>query len=368
MRAREVHHPCIPSTALRSMHPLASSIFRPDERQRHDSAFLYLPLEIRCMIYRYFLTAQLKTIKPPSERSVHTTNWKLELGRSPEEIAETIRQHRASCRDFLPLGQSYTGLREIGSCKPVLQLSVLRVNKQIHHEAANVLYGENDFQFILGITRGYPREWIGNHFEPPYHDFRDNLTKIAPKYVKMIRRCAVEVRMPGFPWTKARKIFLEYKTRLSTFAALFGGNEHSLQRVGVYFNKCFRDGYYFPPSCVRQCQNVLEPLATIHGVTLSAIVSGVTPAFEAKISMAMTSKEVACWPKEDVYGTRKVIIKGKRKPRAYKLGNYYDSKIEWNENVLGPDASPSAKASNGHKCCEVCTGQKRVVFEPFSRK
>ena len=203
--------------------------------------------------------------------------------------------------------------------------------------------------------------------QPPYHDFRDNLTVVSEEYVKMIKKFTIEVRLPTFPWTAAKKIYSQYYARLTAFATSFGGDNHSLQKVAILFNKCFRKEYYFPLSCLRTTENVLETLATIYGVRHSVTVAGVTLAFEAKLSLAMMNKAIACVPKEEEHGKRMVKLKGKRRPQRYKLGRYYDSTIRWSENVLGPYPPYPKKAPPPYKCCVVCEENPPLTFPHISR-
>lgn len=320
------------------------------------------------MIYRYCLTALFQIIKPPSELEKYKTGWMTPtLDKSDEEIDVMIQKHKAEHGWCFSFRQSYTGLRSSRNLAPTLELSLLRLSKTIHVEAASVLYGENRFQFFLGITRRHRSLAARKSYQPPYHDFRDNLTVVSERYIKMITKCTIEVRLPTFPWTRAKKIYLQYYARLADFATCFGGDGHSLQKVVVLFNRCFREGYYFPLSCLRTSQNVLETLAAIHGVRHSVTVGGVTPAFEAKLSLAMMSKAIACVPKEERYGERMVISKGKRRPQRYKLRRYYDSKKVWSRNVFGPYPPHSIMAPPAYECCEVCDGKPPLTLSPFWR-
>lgn len=307
------------------------------------------------MIYRYCLTANSKIIKPPSKKEQYYPGCATpSLDMSHGEIDATVQRHRANCQWYVRLSQSHTGL------VPKLELSWMRVSKSIHVEAASVLYGENEFQFVLAITRRHPRVTGSTFDQPSYYDFRDNLTVVSKAYLKMIKKCTIEVRLPNFPWTWAKKMYLEYYARLAAFANCFGGDDHSLQKVAVLFNRCFTRGYYFPLSCLRESQNVLESLATIHGVRLSVIAGGVTPDFEAKLSLAMMSPKIACIPKEEQYGMRMVWFKSKRGLQSHKLGRYYDSKKVWSHRVPGPYRTR-------YRCCEVCDGKPPLVFPQIRR-
>ena len=279
------------------------------------------------------------------------------LDKTDEEIDALIQRHRAEYHSYVPRRQSFTGLRNPRTRMPALELSWLRLSETIHAEAAGVLYGENVFQFVLAITKKHrPVN------QRKYYDSRDNLTVVTERYVKFVKRCTVEVRLPTFPWRDAKTTYLKYYARLAAFATRFGGHDHSLQKIAILFNRCFRKGYYFPLSCLRTSQNVLETLAAIHNVGQSVTVGGVTPAFERKLSFAMMSKEIACAPKEEEYGERMVKLKGKRRPQRYKLGRYHDSKLVWTQSGLGPYSPQSKETPPTSECCEVCDG--KLPFKP----
>lgn len=314
------------------------------------------------MIYRYCLMPPLEIIKPPSKLEKYKTGWAMPtLDKSNKEIEATVQKHRADHQSCISFHQSYTGLQNARGV-PRLELFVLRLNKKIHIEAASVLYGENRFHFVLAITKMHPAVRTPKLSRRPYYDFRDNLTVVSEGYVRMIRKCTVEVRLPTFPWTEAKKIYLQYYARLVVFATRFGGDDHALQKVAILFNRCFRKEYYFPLSCLRTSQNVLEPLAAIHGVRHSVTIGGVIPAFETKLSLAMMSEKIAWTPKEENHGKRMVIFKGKRRPQRYKLERYHDSKKRWNPDVLGPYPPDSSRALPAYECCEVCDEKPPLTF------
>lgn len=339
------------------------------ERQPCGTSFLDLPLEIRLMIYRYCLTAHLKTIRPPSKiGQYHVGRTTQTMNKTHEEIRATIQKHRANHPSYVAFPQTYTGLRHPRTRVLTLEVSLLQVNKKIHAEAASVLYGDNEFQFLLAVTRIHRGVRSRNFQRLPYYDFRDNLTVASEKYMRMIRRCTVEVRLPTFPRREAKKNYLQYFARLEAFATCLGGEDHSLEKVAIFLNRSFRHDYYFPLPCLRTSQNVLETLAAIHGVENSVTVGGVTPAFETKLSLAMMSKAIAWVPRQEEYGTRKVYCKGKRRWQGYKLRSYHDSRKVWDQSALGPYPPHSEKALPVYECCEVCDAKRPLKFRHFTRR
>ena len=331
------------------------------DRQHRGISFLDIPTEIRLMIYQYCLIAPSNVIEPPSNMERYNVGCATpDLDKSDEEIEITVQRQRAIHQSYFSLRTSYTGVLR-------LDVSVLRLNRTIHVEAASVLYGENQFQFVLAITTRRPYIKARNFWEPAYYEFRSNLATVSEEYVRMIKTCTIEVRLPTFPWNRAKTIYLQYCERLAAFAACFGGDDHSLRKVAILFNRCFRKETYFPLSCLRTSQNVLETLATIHGVRHSVTVGGVTPAFEAKLSLAMKSKVIACEAAEERCGERMVKFRGRKRLQRYKLGRYYESKKVWSPSVHDPYPPHSKKALPAYECCEVCDAKPPLTFPHFQR-
>lgn len=337
-------------------------------RQRLGISFLDLPVELRLMIYRYNLIAPFQTIKPPSKEDTYIPTCVTPVrDKSIEEIDALIRRHRADHQSYRQLFQSYTDYRSVHTGGTTLGLSLLRLSKTIHAEAADILYGQNALHFVLAITGTYPPGEGQSFHPPPRYKFRDNMTVLPEGYMKRIKRCSIEVRLPTFPWASAKKLYLQYYARLATFATCFGGDHHSLGKVTILFNRFFTRESYFPLSCLRTSQNVLETLAAIHGVRESVTVRGVTPAFEGKLSRAMMSKELAYVPMERKYGKRTGTIRGKRYLQRYSLDRYYDSRLVWSQSALGPYPLHTKMAPPAYKCCEVCDEKPRLRFRRIIR-
>ena len=217
-------------------------------------------------------------------------------------------------------------------------ISLLRISKQIHQEAATVLYGENTFQFIIGDSRCHgPSYYVVFDWGIEYHvGIEDNLTRLAPMYMRMIKRFELAISLPNIEWMKARDMFLKSKVRIASFAIAFGGNDHSLQGIRIWFIQSFTQNHHYIEDedrpdylyklmpHIRYCHHILEPLATIYGVKESVSVEGIVPDFAVRLETAMTSQFIACVPIGALYGIRIVRIKSRKTKQRYSLGRYYD--------------------------------------------
>lgn len=177
----------------------------------------------------------------------------------------------------------------------------------------------------------------------------------------MIRYPTVNIRLPCGAREKAKEIYLAYKARIATFAAAFGGDKHSLRRLVIEFNRPFPLSFY-PPSCLRTCQNVLEPFASIYGLgrNCSLNIHGVTDDFEETLCPAMENEKYACVPEEREYGMRMVAKKGsrgKKTQQKYVLGSYHDTELLW---MRGRIILLSFGVEVVHRCCEVCTRRAKM--------
>ncbi len=67
----------------------------------------------------------------------------------------------------------------------------------------------------------------------------DNLGVVSLGYLKLIRNCEIDVRMPYALWTRAQESYLKHRKRIAAFAVAFGGDDHSLRKLSISFNKQF---------------------------------------------------------------------------------------------------------------------------------
>lgn len=343
---------------------------------RPSTSFLHLPREIRDSIYHLALHRSI-SLRPVGKILYYCLPHGHLRQRETCVSPESPPFHPAT-----PLTRSVSKL-----LNPGLPLQILRVNRQVHEEAAETLYGGNRFRFVIGPTarvrqkrRLYRMDQdrvcgdkscrIHSHCSydsvDSHFTYEDNLSDLPSYYLKLIKRCDIHVQMPAVPGRRESQLYTSIQTSLGMFAARFGGPEHSLQDVVIHLNQRQRDaiphqadaqlqeiwvrqidslcgeGVYLIDGCltrritftcapITRAENVLEPLGTIFG-TRTVKVVGVSSEMAAKLSRAMTSSDLACVPKEEVYGARRTRIarrKRKKEMRRYRLGRFYETKFEW---------------------------------------
>lgn len=295
---------------------------QPSVRRRRT--FLDLPIEIRSLIYRLSLTAPSSIIPPLGKVKALRTASCTCLRRSAGILSTTIPHHLP--HRVLEETQ-YDHWHPSG-----LTIGLLCVNKQIHLEAASVLYGNNEFVFRVGVQR---HNWhvvttLGCRQE--YYDFADNVLGLAPYYLQMIRKCHLRVRLLTTPFNVARPAYLNAKEVITLLADVFHNRDHCLQKLTITLS-AYQSDWGRPRHDVSFFENVLEPLGTICCIR-EVEIQGVTPEFEVKMTNATMGPEMACSPARAKYGTKIVKRKGRKRIRHCKLGKYYDSNYDWTEDVL----------------------------------
>lgn len=303
----------------------------------HDgsrASFLDLPTEIRHMIYRLCLVAREPRQFQPrgtvrvdfkeSERKVLPPAYSESSAVDSPTHTQTSDDSKIEC----------------------LYPHILRLSKQIHLEAAPILYGESCCPiFIIGAVD------LNRRPQSPYRwHFGDNLTSTTPIYMKMIRKFVLIVRLHLYmrPLRERKQWYLLVQERLTAFANLLATG-HSLRDVEIHFSTHSRRPSYDPLwRCLRRSQNVLQPLLMIYGVRHTPSVQGVTPDFQAVMSSAMTSTTLACVERKEAYAVRMVKGGRGRRPQSYKLGAYYDSRYDVDPKVL------SAVDLGSYVCCQNC--------------
>jgi hypothetical protein len=99
----------------------------------------------------------------------------------------------------------------------------------------------------------------------------DILGVVSLGYLKLIRKCEIDVRMPYGLWTRAQESYLKHRKRIAAFAVAFRGDDHSLRKLSISFNKQFIWHNYLQ-NCMEICQKILEPLATIYGPGICVVI------------------------------------------------------------------------------------------------
>lgn len=270
--------------------------------------FLDLPPELRDMIYHLTLIAHSFKSRLPTP---------IVLKNLPDWF-ETMGKRRFYRGDEFGLHPPEHLLEDIA-------IGILRVNKQIHFEAARYFYGRNEFVIPFGL-HCHPYWFRCNKYRR--REFLDITIDIPPHYLRMIRKCEVRVGLPPNKLRGSNHVYLNAKERLTRFADAIRGQEHSLHKIDVVLGGRF-EPWRAQRSEVRKLQNVLEPLGIVHGIP-EVTITGVEPEFMEKLKSALTGEKISCSPIQEVaYGTRTVKVKGRKRLQRYRLGRYYDSTYNW---------------------------------------
>ena len=299
---------CAPSPLERSPNPFHFACYNGPRR-----GFLDLPLELRDVIYYEVLVARSSRpedfgMPVPIPMTKGKPFGALYLIAEQEPKFDRSKPHCTRHRLTIALE------------KPAVQL--LCVNKQIHFEAARVLYGSNEFIVPIGINC---LNWFKfyDNFRDPIESFVD----LPCHYLKMVRKCELRIRLPPLMMKDCKKAYLQAKSRLEKFADAMKGQDHSLKKLRIIlfgWSDRRKDFVHKIP----RLQNVLEPLGAVNGIS-DVTIEGVEPDFMAKLKNALTGNKIACSPIEEKYGTRKVKVRGRKRIQSYKLSRYYDPKYNW---------------------------------------
>lgn len=266
---------------------------------------------------------------------------KLSLLDLPREIRDQIYAYCLACQDPSPplkppcLGGS-TGL--------------LRACKKIHTEAAIVFYGRNLHVFYIG----WRRIWENVSIRP--YVFSDSTADVAPHYLRMIKSCIllVDPTLARSSTSTMKSSFLKTKAAVQAFADSLSGR-HSLKELQIVYRtegeapvKLFvptpmpastpSDHHPYKWASTDTRTRLLEPLTYIYGIPRVSV-AGARPDIAYRLEQAMSCGQKAVSPYQEIYRTRMVKAKGqrgKKKPQAYCVSKYYESKIVWNTNLLGP--------------------------------
>lgn len=216
-----------------------------------------------------------------------------------------------------------------------LVVGLLRLNKQVHEEAARVLYGNNTFEFQIGILR---HNWhvpnFNNMCRREYFDFVDNFLDLPPRYLQMVKKCLLRIRLVTSPYIIARPTYLRALERVTLLANILSKG-HSLQKLSASLvqPRSFLNQPIFRGRHESYFQNLLEPLGTLHGIR-DVKIENVTPIFEVKLTMALKGTEVACWLAEEAYETKMVKFNGRRRAQTRRLRMYHEPRYIWKPYIL----------------------------------
>ena len=204
-----------------------------------------------------------------------------------------------------------------------LAVQLLRVNQQVHDEAARVLYGDNDFTFQAEFFRYSNIASYGVRY-PQYFNFVDSFLNIAPHYLRMIRTCYLQVSPP-----LDRPQYLRVLEGISLLAEILREG-HSLKFLTVSFGDIWQSS--FMQARASKFENVLEPLGTVQRIRHVQI-KNVTPEFEVKLTLAMKGSEVACTLAEERFVTKMRKFRGRKRPRVVRMKKYYESRYDWKDDA-----------------------------------
>ncbi|KAI9724936.1 MAG: hypothetical protein M1812_000212 [Candelaria pacifica] len=215
---------------------------------------------------------------------------------------------------------------ELREGSPKYPIAFLSVNRQIHDEATDILYGDNEFHFRIGCAEPMVCAWKG----PPQTDTFN--ASMAPSNVRKIRKCAFKLYRHG--WGKES---LWMKHRIRDMARLLGG-EHRMQHIMIDFknfllskhNK-YRSRLYGPPGPDDAVGSVLVTIKEYEVEMLNALkhiyrvrcvdIRGVTKEYASELKTVMEGDEPIV---VEVPETREVKTTVKRRAKKRrKQSDYY---------------------------------------------
>lgn len=276
--------------------------------------FLRLPAELRNIIYRIFLVRDgtLQVLPTPSKQT--RKHW--------------IRR----------IGPAWCLVHTETDIEP----AVLRVSRQVHREAAHILYGENRFSFYVGPRLiSLHRTWLpeAGNLDPLHSPF--NL--LSPSNAKQLRHVELLVVLCGDTVANIRDFYVTFRRWLEDLAwdklAEAGGEHHHLQQMDIKIRD-ETDATDADPMSMRHNndsrvstyhnQTVLEPLGVLCRVGSVQITGDVTSSFAGMLTRAMTAEHRLVEPARVACEMEQYRIKGKlrwRKKRRFR--RYYDMRLKW---------------------------------------
>ena len=217
--------------------------------------FLDLPRELRDEIYKHALTTPSTIIpRPPNKEVVY-------------DVPCTCSHPNGSCFRLCPRVWNHEHIEHHLStapfeptAKPGLAAALLRTNRQIHEEAAMVLYGGNDFDCTVGITTKIPKE--GKYV----YNFVDNLSELPYRYLKHMRNVAISVQTHSASVESMRKTAIlnrNIQGRLGRVANLWWKG-HALRRLVLKMDELWvKEGPR--KDSIGLSQKIMMPMAAVKG-------------------------------------------------------------------------------------------------------
>ena len=292
---------------------------------------------------------------------------------APETRVQIYRDLLVSPRTIRPSSRKkgFTGF----------DVSIFRVNKRIHDEAIAIFYEENVFAFFI---KARILSWFEQDpGDDPDYKISNNLTVVPTASLKMIKRMFIDVvgrsdflededlyeplldesevpfcRLFSEQWSI--DLYRQYKFRLTEFAAALGGNLHNLRQLNVSFRQKSWVDDTLECRCIRDLQNVLEPLSLVYNVEYVTI-TGTTFDFWVQMMACLRSSiPLSKQRQPDFYSSPKIRISAFHDPAYLYLSNELSSST----SSFPRDSPPP------FHCCWVCfireTWNCRVVEEMMS--
>jgi len=164
------------------------------------------------------------------------------------------------------------------------------VNRQVHEEAAVVLYGKNEFDFTIGVTTNKISDTV------VHQNFIDNVSDVPARYLKLLRNISLNAQLHSSTIQDARQSARELRLIMGRLEAivkqLSEGGGHKLRKLVARVDELWmKEGPRI--HLIGFGQGVVEPLGALRGI-LEVKIEGVKPERAEKMAKAMTGDVVIC--------------------------------------------------------------------------
>ena len=262
-----------------------------DNQDKHVFPFLFLPFELRLQIYRLIIP----------------TNQAIEFVPYPNHRNPTMFPR------WLPV-----------------TAGPLYLNKQLHDEAAAVLYGENTFTFHFSWTL-----WT---IDP----MSVNTLRISPYVTKYLKKCKISIQHE----LQRRPVYKRIQSWLANIVKIFGP-QHTLNQLCIELRTgrwhmsypSDDDAHPHPVFSEFSIQNLsnieycLEPLAKLYGIRKVDICGHVHESFAAKLGAVISAERKREIPLME-YEEKTFMWKPQRRKRRLvtrKKRKWYEPSLNWDE-------------------------------------